>query len=128
MIPPSMPSSGKSPYRCMGGSPYRAGGKTAYRALGKTAYRRGEELLTSSLVKHVTVYSAYAADGVPAHAHQLGDGPGVAVDAQPRDLLLEGLGEPGGRPAGPGHGLDARTMVGASHSAWRVLQIAGRRA
>lgn len=44
----------------MGRSPYRAGGKTAYRAQGKTAYRRGEELLTSSLVKHVTVYNLAA--------------------------------------------------------------------
>jgi hypothetical protein len=41
----------------MGRSPYRIEGKSRYRARGKPAYRRREELLTASLVKHVTAYS-----------------------------------------------------------------------
>lgn len=65
---------------------------------------------------------AYAAHRVPVHAHELGDRRHAAVDAQPRDLVIERLRE--ARVGSPRHGLDALAVRGAVHEIRRLLKVA----
>ena len=67
---------------------------------------------------------AYAADGVPVDAGEIGQGAAAHVQREPRDPVLEGRGEPARGAPRPGDGRGAHAVLRAAGPDGGVLEVA----